>query len=559
MRPWVTIFAVPVTVIALAMLIGASLALWVDSETNAANTLGTDTLAAPTSLTASDAPPGSVTLNWTPTASTWAADYNVQRSTTSGCCYGFLAAVPGQSSSSYVDPVGGGGFETVTFMTSATHVLLAEATNITIAAPAGIALDDLLLAVLVVTKDRSLSAPAGWTLIEELPADGDKVTLSLWYKVASASEPADYQFSWSDDQAAIGAIYRYDGVDPASPIDASASGAGKSPTPIAPTVTTTVANAMVVRAMGSSKPVLPAPASDVHPAGTTGRHALETGLGDQETAAGADATQVSAGASGAALFNLAEEQEWAAATVALTPNFIPPTTYYYVVEAYFQNWTSPFSNEASGDGDTPVVARIGTWGTGTSHSASAGSNRALVFVAGREHFGSQPTLTSVTYGGQALTQVISQDSGTSPYDSVEIWILNEAGIAAASGSAFVPTWRSAPDQVRYAHAFYEDVNQAALTAAQPSNSTDSATPNPITTSALANTNGDMVIVGVTAGNPGAYTAQNGFSLGVSTSFGSTATLGTAEKSATGSAETPSMQHDGPNRQAIAAFVLQAAP
>ena len=286
MRPWVTIFAVPVTVIALAMLIGASLALWVDSETNAANTLGTDTLAAPTSLTASDAPPGSVTLNWTPTASTWAADYNVQRSTTSGCCYGFLAAVPGQSSSSYVDPVGGGGFETVTFMTSATHVLLAEATNITIAAPAGIALDDLLLAVLVVTKDRSLSAPAGWTLIEELPADGDKVTLSLWYKVASASEPPDYQFSWSDDQAAIGAIYRYDGVDPASPIDASASGAGKSPTPIPPTVTTTVANAMVVRAMGSSKPVLPAPASDVHPAGTTGRHALETGLGESRDCGG---------------------------------------------------------------------------------------------------------------------------------------------------------------------------------------------------------------------------------------------------------------------------------
>jgi hypothetical protein len=106
--------------LALTLIVGVSLALGVDTEANAAKALSTNTLAAPSSLTASDSPPGSVTLNWTSTGSTWAGGYQVHRSVTSGSGYGFLASVPGQSSPSYVDPVGGGGFETVTFMSVAT-------------------------------------------------------------------------------------------------------------------------------------------------------------------------------------------------------------------------------------------------------------------------------------------------------------------------------------------------------------------------------------------------------------------------------------------------------
>ena len=374
MRRWITPFIPVSAVLALAAIVSVSLALWVDTETNAANTLGTDTLAAPTSLTASDTPPGSVTLNWTPTASTWAGGYNVHRGTTSGCCYSFLAAVPGQASSSYVDPVGGGGFETITFQSVATASASSGVQSLVIAKPSGTAQDDLLIAVLSTDTGESgenFSPPAGWTVITDRETSGvsppadDNLQFAVWYKVATAAEPADYTFTWGSDEDAVGAILRYDGVNPSTPIDASADAVGSSAAPQAPTVTTTVSNAMVVRLFGSNDDDLPTPVGDVYPAGTIGRYAQETdGGGGDTTSAGADAIQAVAGATGTADFTLAASEKWVATTVALIPNPLPPATYYYVVEATFQNWTSPFSNEASGDGQTPVVARIGGWGHG---------------------------------------------------------------------------------------------------------------------------------------------------------------------------------------------------
>ena len=365
MRRWITPFIPVSAVLALAAIVSVSLALWVDTETNAANTLGTDTLAAPTSLTASDTPPGSVTLNWTPTASTWAGGYNVHRGTTSGCCYSFLAAVPGQASSSYVDPVGGGGFETITFQSVATASASSGVQSLVIAKPSGTAQDDLLIAVLSTDTGESgenFSPPAGWTVITDRETSGvsppadDNLQFAVWYKVATAAEPADYTFTWGSDEDAVGAILRYDGVNPSTPIDASADAVGSSAAPQAPTVTTTVSNAMVVRLFGSNDDDLPTPVGDVYPAGTIGRYAQETdGGGGDTTSAGADAIQAVAGATGTADFTLAASEKWVATTVALIPNPLPPATYYYVVEATFQNWTSPFSNEASGDGQTPVV------------------------------------------------------------------------------------------------------------------------------------------------------------------------------------------------------------
>lgn len=273
----------------------------------------------------------------------------------------------------------------------------------------------------------------------------------------------------------------------------------------------------------------------------------------------------------------------------------PGNINYYVADAYAGGWTSTSSNEASaltagypgaqqlgtwgtglahpaepgadrglifitGNEQDPHVRLLGNWGTGLTHVAEPGVERALVFIAGHEHgTAPAPTLSSVTYGGQALQRVNGVSAGTGITARVEIWVLDAAGIAAASDSTFVPTWSSAPDLPMYSHAFFAGVNQATPVVARASNFSDVATPNPITTAALPTTAGfDYVIAGAVAGNNGSYAPQNGFTLGNNQNAGATATLGTAVKRAVTGTETPSMQHSGPNRQAIAGIVLNAS-
>lgn len=273
----------------------------------------------------------------------------------------------------------------------------------------------------------------------------------------------------------------------------------------------------------------------------------------------------------------------------------PGNTYYYVAESYVGGWTSAFSNEDSattaglpdaalsgswgtglshtapagsdrglvfvaGNEQTIQVFDIGTWGTGLTHAAESGRKRLLVFIAGHEHgTAPAPTLTSVTYGGQTMTKVNGVSAGTSITARVEIWILDEAGIAAATDGTFVPTWSSAPDLPMYSHSFFGGVDQDSPTGAQATGSSDAATPNPITTSALTTVSGsDMVVTGAVAGNDGSYTPQNAFTLGNDQTASTTVTMGTAFKYAGASSETPSMSHSGPNRQAIAGVVLKAS-
>ena len=103
MRRWIVMLAGSATgVLVAAGLIGVSLALWTDTETNAGNTLSTDSLAAPTSL-AAVASGSDVALSWTVTPDLWAAGYQIWRGTTPGCCYSLHDTVAGQGTTSYTD------------------------------------------------------------------------------------------------------------------------------------------------------------------------------------------------------------------------------------------------------------------------------------------------------------------------------------------------------------------------------------------------------------------------------------------------------------------------
>ena len=67
--------------------------------------------------------------------------------------------------------------------------------RIEIATPPGNA-GDLLIAVVALARDRTIVAPAGWTLIDSGVADEDEARLGVWYRVADGSEGEAYAFTW---------------------------------------------------------------------------------------------------------------------------------------------------------------------------------------------------------------------------------------------------------------------------------------------------------------------------------------------------------------------------
>lgn len=257
---------------------------------------------------------------------------------------------------------------------------------------------------------------------------------------------------------------------------------------------------------------------------------------------------------------------WQTSPTYIAQGLNPSTLYSFKVKARDSaivpnetGWSSTLFATTTAPGTDVNI--IGSWLADTTHTKESGYSRALIFIAHEESTAGNPALTSVTYGGQTMTKIIEVNAVNGYGNYVAAFVLNEAGVVAATSGTFVPTWSSATSSVAYASAFFSNTNQTALIGATARNSTTTSTPNPITTAALATNHGDMVILGATCGNNGSYTLNNGFTEGVDQSVGSAGITGvTGHKLATGSPETPSATYyTGPNRQAIIGLVLQAAP
>ena len=209
---------------------------------------------------------------------------------------------------------------------------------------------------------------------------------------------------------------------------------------------------------------------------------------------------------------------------------------------------------------SPVdVDVIGSWLTGTAHTKESGTNRALVFVAHAESNNGSSSLTGVSYGGQTMTKIIDKIIGSSSNRAyVAAFILNEAGITAATSATFTPTWTSQPSSITYTSAFLQDVNQTTLLGAIASNGVTSSSS--ISTSSLAAGNGDMVIEDATSSGAGTYTVPADWIKDVD--LGTTSYDGMdGHKSATGVSETPSVSQASGNHVLIGFVVktIGAAP
>lgn len=178
------------------------------------------------------------------------------------------------------------------------------ATTHTVTKPTGVANDDVLLISMAADAARTITVPTGFTEIinqsNGSAGGGVSITGAWAYKVVTdaGSEPADYDFTLNNSDQACGAIRRISGVNTADVVDVSdqssgntSGGTGRS----CPTVTTTNDDALVIRdcAAGDDR-------TFTFPAGTTQRFDLDPP--DHVNLMGADESQVTAGATGTALY-----------------------------------------------------------------------------------------------------------------------------------------------------------------------------------------------------------------------------------------------------------------
>jgi hypothetical protein len=202
-----------------------------------------------------------------------------------------------------------------------------------------------------------------------------------------------------------------------------------------------------------------------------------------------------------------------------------------------------------------AVEIIGSWTSGTSHAEEAGSDRALVFTAHAESSADTSDLGSVTYGGQSMTKVVERNMHVSYSEYTCAFILDEAGIAAASGSDFVVTWNTAPSGTpAFTSVFLQNVNQSTLVGATGTGGTTTTTAE---TPPLSNSDGDMAIVAGTCGNAAEYSTINGFTEAIEVAPSSADGIG-GYLACTGSDVTPGVSHTNVNRQSVIGFVVQVA-
>jgi hypothetical protein len=193
---------------------------------------------------------------------------------------------------------------------------------LTIARPTGTVPGDVLVACLALNTRRVVpgGTPADWVPIASETSIPNPHVFG-YYKVAGASEPADYTWALSSPAQNSGGIARYSGVNTTKPIDAVVTSASKvaAVAGTIPGVVTTTSRTMLVGCMAANSSTAavtfasPAGMVDVWDLGGK-RHELAEGL------------QAAAGASGDKTWAFHARREWAGWLAALRPTLTDDRT-----------------------------------------------------------------------------------------------------------------------------------------------------------------------------------------------------------------------------------------
>jgi len=128
-------------------------------------------------------------------------------------------------------------------------------TSVTITKPSGVVANDLLYAFIAIARDYTpagtITAPSGWTMEVDFPlviVGLDDLRHVVYSKRAGASEPANYQWTLAGESYVGGLMLAYSGGITSDPyVDVKGTGStGTSGNPTAASITTTVADTLVV-------------------------------------------------------------------------------------------------------------------------------------------------------------------------------------------------------------------------------------------------------------------------------------------------------------------------
>lgn len=141
------------------------------------------------------------------------------------------------------------------FINSTQNIETTKVTSHTGLTPPDIQENDILFAALHFTNNENtspgiVSSSDGFTLITQFGVGNSFVnrhTRSLWYKVASASEPGSYEWTWPTAQWPVFCILALRGINTASPIDDFSTYVDDDAAPITlPSINTSNDNALLV-------------------------------------------------------------------------------------------------------------------------------------------------------------------------------------------------------------------------------------------------------------------------------------------------------------------------
>lgn len=200
-------------------------------------------------------------------------------------------------------------------------------TSIVINIPTNAADNDVFYAFIARDEDDATDAitpPSGWTELASSEVDNNTFTCGIYRKVIAtvSGEPADYTWSWTNSEKAIGWIVRITGADNTTPEDVTPSNnTGTSTAPRALAVTAITINTLLLACGGCSDKVAdnwtpPSGMAEFFDLVSTGGGAAAAHC----SVGAAEVNQSGTGTTGDKDFTILTSKNWVAFLIAVRPS-----------------------------------------------------------------------------------------------------------------------------------------------------------------------------------------------------------------------------------------------
>lgn len=260
----------------------------------------------------------------------------------------------------------------------------------------------------------TVTPPAGWVQVGSTltTANDPELRQLVYVRAAGTAEPGTYTWSFSGSTRVVGMIASFAGVDTMNPVDAVAGATGNGDPVVAPAVTTTAPNDMLVvfMSLGVGNGTIATPSGMLSDASLSRTTGTSSGLGGR----GAYQTIVSAGDTGTRSGDASSAGNWAAHSIALRQSSGSSTA------CFADNF-----NRAALGSDWQVASNSGSFGpprtvgnrlrmTDASNNAATAASLQRIFPAAGNFI--QVEFDYYAYGGSGAdgVAVIFSDASVTP-------------------------------------------------------------------------------------------------------------------------------------------------